>query len=217
MAHGVLHTVSESAAQTPIAPLDLSAMVAARICHDLVSPLGAIGNGLELMELSGQPVGAELDLVAESTRNANAKLRFFRIAFGSVTPEQLISQAEVRSILESLGKFQKHKVIWQCCGDPTRRQVKLVFLLLMCLETTLPWGGEIEIAVWQEGARLIARSERLKIDDDLWQPFETGENLTELSSARVQFALALAEIAAQSARVGLSERASTLTLDITFD
>ncbi len=191
-------------------------MVAARICHDLVSPLGAIGNGIELMELSGQSGGAELDLVAESTRNANAKLRFFRIAFGTVTPEQLISQAEIRSILDSLGRFQKHKVIWQCSGDPTRRQVKLVFLLLMCLETTLPWGGEIEIAVWPEGARLIARSERLKIDDNLWQPFETGAELTELSSARVQFALALAEIAAQSGKIGLAERASTLTLDIAF-
>lgn len=216
MAHGFLHTASQVSAQTPIDQPDISAMVAARICHDLVSPLGAIANGLELMQAAGMARGAELDLVLESTNSANAKLRFFRVAFGMVTADQMISQAEIRSILTSLGLFQKHRVIWQCNTDLSRRQVKMVFLLLMCLETTLPWGGEIEIAVWEEGARLVARSERLKIDDTLWTALGAGNEIFEMSSARIQFALAREELRAQECRVNLTEGAGTMTLDLTF-
>ena len=62
---------------------DLTALVGSRICHDLISPLGAIGNGLELLQLSGLPQGPEWALIAESVENASARIRFFRIAYGA--------------------------------------------------------------------------------------------------------------------------------------
>ena len=66
---------------------EIAALIASRICHDLISPIGAIGNGMELMALSsGQEQSSpELDLISQSVENANARIRFFRIAYGSPT------------------------------------------------------------------------------------------------------------------------------------
>ena len=215
MAHERMHTAPQGAAQIPMSPQSLSAMVAARICHDLVSPLGAIGNGVELLQVTGSG-GPELDLLAESTQNASARLRFFRVAFGIISADQMISRAEITSILTALNAHQKHTLAWRCEAELSRRQVKLVFLMLMCLETVLPWGGDIEIADHGNGVRLQARSERLKIDDDLWSALQSGQQITDLTSARIQFALALAEITAQHCRIEVQEHAGALMLNMQF-
>ena len=190
-------------------------MVAARICHDLVSPLGAIGNGVELLQVTGS-AGPELELLAESTQNASARLRFFRIAFGIISAEQMISRAEITSILTALNAHQKHTLSWQCKAALSRSQVKLVFLVLMCLETVLPWGGDIEIADQGGGVRLVARSERLKIDDGLWSALLSGQQINDLNSARIQFALAIVETTAQRCGISLQEHPGALTLDMHF-
>ncbi|MCH8467306.1 MAG: histidine phosphotransferase [Roseinatronobacter sp.] len=214
MAHNIVHTVPKGADQMPIAPQDLSAMVAARICHDLVSPLGAIGNGLALIVASQQMQGPEIDLVVQSTECANAKLRFFRVAFGIVSAEQMISQAEINSILRAMEAHQKQRIRWTGATELTRRQVKLVFLLLMCLETALPWGGDIDVMIHAGGVQLIARAERMKIDDALWASLGSGSVLEDVTSARVQFLLAGIELRAQGARLGLLEHAGSLSLDL---
>jgi histidine phosphotransferase ChpT len=67
---------------------DLTALVGSRICHDLVSPLGAIGNGVELLGLTGIAPSPEMALIVESVENANARLRFFRIAYGAAGTDQ---------------------------------------------------------------------------------------------------------------------------------
>lgn len=199
----------------PIASHDLSALVAARICHDLVSPLGAIGNGVELLQVTGAE-GPELDLLAQSTQSASAKLRFYRVAFGTMTAEQMISHAEILSILTALNGHQKQKLDWQCTLALSRRQVKLVFLMLMCLETALPWGGKVQITAQGRDVRLVARSDRLKIDDDLWTALQTGQPIKDLNSARIQFALAAVELTTQRSRITLQETAGTLILDISI-
>jgi histidine phosphotransferase ChpT len=63
---------------------DLSFLIASRICHDLINPIGAIHNGLELMTLSQSTAkGIEFDLVQASANDARARVEFFRLAFGS--------------------------------------------------------------------------------------------------------------------------------------
>ena len=61
---------------------DLAALLGSRICHDLISPIGAIGNGVELLMMEGGTPSPELVLIAESVAAANARIRFFRLAFG---------------------------------------------------------------------------------------------------------------------------------------
>ena len=80
---------------------DFSALIGSRICHDLVNPIGAIGNGVELMQMDGAVRGPELTLIAESVANANARIRFFRIAFGA-SGGQRVSKSEVLAVLSDL-------------------------------------------------------------------------------------------------------------------
>ena len=82
---------------------NLAALIGSRICHDLISPIGAISNGLELLELAGAAQSPELDLIGESVSNAEARIRFFRIAYGYAN-DQMIGPAEVTPILNSLNK-----------------------------------------------------------------------------------------------------------------
>ncbi len=216
MAHNPMHTAQARSEQTSITPFEISAMVAARICHDLVSPLGAIGNGVELMQVCQSAPGEELDLIAQSTSSASAKLRFFRVAFGPVSADQRISDAEIRSILKDLGPYQKHELLWSCDESLTRRQVKLAFLLLMCLETALPWGGKIMVSASNGRMTFCARADRLKLDDSLWTAVRNKAPLAELSSARIQFVLAAAELQEQNCEVVFHDQVNSLTLDLTF-
>ena len=61
---------------------DLVALVGSRLCHDLISPLGAIGNGVELLTMTATTLSPELQLITESVAAANARIKFFRLAFG---------------------------------------------------------------------------------------------------------------------------------------
>src|SRR5690606_27339952 len=77
----------------------LAALLASRMCHDLVSPLGAIGNGLELLEMYGAAAGPEHALIADSVAAAGARLRLFRLAFGHAGDGQRLPVAELRELL----------------------------------------------------------------------------------------------------------------------
>jgi histidine phosphotransferase ChpT len=71
--------------------LDLAALVSSRICHDLISPIGAINNGLELLNMSGaSPVGPEMQLICDNVKSASARIRFFRIAFGAASDDPVV-------------------------------------------------------------------------------------------------------------------------------
>ena len=63
--------------------VNLSALIGSRICHDLISPIGAINNGLELLGMSGNTPGPEMELIHDSVGNASARIRYFRVAFGA--------------------------------------------------------------------------------------------------------------------------------------
>lgn len=216
MSHTSLNSVARAPEQTPNTPIDLSAMIASRICHDLVSPMGAISNGLELLELAQNPHGPELALISQSIDSATARLRFYRIAFGTVYPEQMISRAEVLSVLTAVGQHQKQSFVWDSTATLSRRQVKLVFLLIMCLETALPWGGSIRIRDTEGGLELAAASERMKIEDVLWTPLAQHRPAESISASKIQFAVVVAELAAQNAAISVMEEPCVLRLSVTF-
>ena len=58
-------------------------LIGSRICHDLISPIGAINNGIELIEMGSTASTPEMTLISESVVNASARIRYFRIAFGA--------------------------------------------------------------------------------------------------------------------------------------
>ncbi|MGC3940628.1 histidine phosphotransferase family protein [Roseobacter sp. EG26] len=168
--------------------VNLAALIGSRICHDLISPIGAINNGLELLGMSGGPPGPEIDLIQESVGNASARIRFFRIAFGAAG-EQMMGRAEVISILDDLMDGGRLDVAWGPMDAQPRFAVRMSFLALQCLENAMPYGGRIEIS--QDGGNwlLHGRADKLNIDEPLWSILATKEPPKDLRPAQVQFAL----------------------------
>ena len=126
---------------------DLSELVSARLCHDLISPIGAIGNGLELFGLAGGAGGPELALVHDSLATALAKLRFYRVAFGPADAQARQSLEEAAQITDAMfgGRFT---VAWDAGrGDLDRRLLRLAFLAILCLEKSLPMGGVVRVGL----------------------------------------------------------------------
>ena len=168
---------------------DLGALLGSRICHDLISPLGAIGNGVELLSMSAIAAAPEIALIEESVENANARIRFFRIAFGTAAPGQAVPLAEVQQILRDLNRGGRLEVRWDIDGPLERERVKLAFLLLQCLETAMPFGGEVAMSGGDGPWTIVGRADRLKIDPEIWELLVNPGEDTEISPAHVHFAL----------------------------
>jgi histidine phosphotransferase ChpT len=197
-----------------IAEATLAALIGSRICHDLVSPLGAIGNGVELLMMSGAAAGPEIALIAESVTNANARIRFFRIAFGSAAAGQGVARTEIRSILDDMTRGGRLMIDWQVAGDPPRPAVKLAFLALQCLETALPFGGRVRVAATGDRWQITADSARLRDLPDLWSHLHDapGPRPPALSAAQVQFALLPREAHHQHRRLSLDLGPTTVVI-----
>jgi len=171
-----------------IEDVDLCALIGSRLCHDLVSPVGAIGNGVELMGMApGAVQGPEMDLIRESVENAQARLRFFRIAFGEAGEGQEIGRAEILGVLTALYRSGRLKVHWAAEAARCRAEVKLAFLMLMCAEATMPYGGQVRIANGPEGWLLVGEAEKLRVDPVLWEALQGGTIPAPLRPSQVQF------------------------------
>jgi histidine phosphotransferase ChpT len=192
---------------------DLSALLGSRICHDLVSPLGAIGNGVELLAMSGHDAVPELALIAESVGNANARIRFFRIAFGATGEGSRIGAAEIRSILADLTRGGRLRIDWGSDDDVARGEAKLAFLLILCLESALPFGGRITASCGNGQWRLAGAAERVRADPTLWGLILGGAGGAEPTSGTVHFALVpdLARRLGRTIRTTLGETAVTIS------
>lgn len=169
---------------------DIAALIGSRICHDLISPIGAIGNGVELLEMSGTgQTGPELDLITDSVQNANARIRFFRVAYGAANPDSMIGRQEVLSVLAATAQGGRLTYFWKIDNDQPRQLVRIAFLLLQCFETALPLGGEIQITQDGDDWTLTGTGPRLKIDQALWDSLIDPDIEIVHKAAQVQFAL----------------------------
>ncbi len=173
---------------------DLTALVGSRICHDLISPIGAIGNGVELMMMDGSSRGPEIALIADSVTNANARIRFFRVAFGAASADQHIGRAEIAAILSDFTRGGRLVIDWQSPPDLPRPAVKLAFLLIQCLETAMPFGGRITVGHDAAAWTLTGQAAQLKVDADLWGLLSGRNPAPAITAAQVHFALVPEEL-----------------------
>jgi histidine phosphotransferase ChpT len=179
---------------TPNQP-DLAALLASRICHDLISPIGAIGNGLELLMIESAAQGPEMALIGESVGHANARIRFFRVAFGAASAEQRVGAADVRSILSDMTTGGRLSIAWHSGADLSRVRVKVAFLLLMCVESALAYGGKITVQAEGERWQIAAEATKLRLDASLWDMLTNPNAAPAITPATVHFPLAAREIA----------------------
>lgn len=185
---------------------DLADLIGSRLCHDLSNPLGAIGNGVELLEMTGAAKGPEMELIRDAVRNALARVRFFRLAFGHAGRDHMTSAREARTALADLYSGTRITATWKPEDDLPRRQVKLAYLMMLCTETALPMGGRVVLSM-QSGGRwaVDAHSDRIAMDEDLWNVLRFGPAAAgrPLRPAEAQF-------------MGLHEMAEKMGLTINF-
>lgn len=191
---------------------DLAALIGSRLCHDLISPLGAIANGVELLRMDEKGDSPEVALIAESVASANARIRFLRVSFGRTSPTQMFAHKELASIVADWCAHGRLRVHWRAQGDCPRSEAKLVFLALQCMETALPRGGDITIGYDDAGWECRATAPVLKPDPDLWQMLTDPAHQPALSPAQVQFGLLQQALDHPRRRVTLQEGDGTLVL-----
>lgn len=151
--------------------VDLASLLCSRLCHDLMSPVGALNNGIELLGDETDPEMREkcLELLADSARATANKLKFFRLAFGAGGGfAEDIDTAEARATLEGLfGAEGKVELGWVVGSDKLPKgAIKLLLNLALLAGDALVRGGrldvgaertdgEIELAVRAEGPRIL--------------------------------------------------------------
>lgn len=194
--------------------VDLPSLLGSRICHDLISPLGAIANGVELIALSHVDKSPELALITQSVSSATARIRFFRVAFGLADGGQWLARAEVISILSGMAPGGRVTFEWLVGADLPRCRVKLAFLAMLCLETALPWGGHIVVREGPDGLLVSAEAERMKVDAALWDPLRLQLAPERPAAAQVQFALLPDEMHRQRRSIGVTVDPQRITLRI---
>jgi histidine phosphotransferase ChpT len=183
---------------------NLAELIGSRICHDLISPIGAIQNGLELMSLTGDTgQSAEMDLISDSCAHANARIKFFRIAFGSSGSGQSISASEIRNVIAGMFQGDRLSATWVPLEGLPREEIQLALLALLCIDRALTRGGEVRIDRKGPDWHLSAIGTQIRIDAEIWKVLRNGAATPDIRPADVQFPL-------------LSVRAADLGRDINW-
>ena len=135
--------------------IDLAALLCSRVCHDLISPVGAVVNGIEVMEddADEQTKIFALDLIRKSATTASARLQFCRIAFGAAgSAGAAIDLGDAEGVARGMLEDDKTKLKW---GLPRvllpKNRVKLLLNLLLLGSGTIPRGGNLAIEPIGEG------------------------------------------------------------------
>ncbi|MEO9460837.1 MAG: histidine phosphotransferase family protein [Lentilitoribacter sp.] len=148
---------------------DLAALLCSRVCHDIISPVGAINNGLELLDEGGADEDA-MDLIRSSALNASVRLKFARLAFGasgSIGASIDTGEAEqaIKDFVETDGKTV---INWHGArAIVPKNKVKLLMNLFLIAFSAIPRGGEIDIFLEDlETAphfRLVSRGKMIRV------------------------------------------------------
>jgi histidine phosphotransferase ChpT len=169
---------------------DLAALLGSRLCHDLISPIGAIQNGLELLALSGMTKDSpEMSLIQDSCDSATARIRFFRVAFGHASDGQMMSRRETVSTIEGFARGGRMSPEWMAEGDLPRKEVQLAYLAYLCCESALPLGGTVRFERDAAGWSLGVTGRRINVERELWEHLNGAAPLERPAADRVHFAL----------------------------
>lgn len=192
--------------------LDLAALLCSRVCHDVISPVGAIVNGLEVLEDEKDPSMREFahELIAKSARQASARLQLCRIAFGAAgSAGAEIDTGDAEQVARNF--FSDDKTVLEWSGPRLllpKNRVKLLLNMLLIAATAIPRGGRLDVEVGPEGrvftiratgshARIPPHAEALiagtpesgTVDAHAVQPYYTGL-IARAAGMAVSFAIA---------------------------
>jgi len=186
--------------------MDFAALLVSRVCHDLVSPVGAVVNGLEVLEDERDATmrADALKLVASSAELAAARLQFARIAFGAAgSAGAELDLSEVGRMVQGLLAGSKVEMDWQAaCANWPKDWAKLLMNAALLAADSLPRGGKVQVQTskdpatpsfivraWGQGARLHPEAEKAvrgeplgAVDGRSIQPFLTHKLARSLNA-----------------------------------
>lgn len=191
---------------------DLASLLGSRLCHDLIGPVGAIGNGVELLMIAPAAAADDVAMLSESIRALTARLRFFRVAFGLSQTGHPIARTEVLSILADLHPSGRIGIDWQTPAQMPRAEVKAAFLLMLCGEHSIRGAGRIRVLQDEAGWSITLTSPRLSPEPHLWSLVETPAPPDGIAPAEVQFALAGRQLSALARRADLEAGRESLRI-----
>lgn len=141
--------------------LELAALLCSRVCHDLISPVGAIVNGLEVLDDDPKPEDREfaLDLIRKSAKTASARLQFCRLAFGAAgSSGAQIDLGDAQNMAKGHIEDGKVTLTWNLPRLLLpKNRVKLLLNMLVIAQQTIPRGGTLIIDPVGEGETMSFR------------------------------------------------------------
>ncbi len=178
---------------TQLNDLDLAALISSRICHDAIGPVGAIANGLEVLDDNPDDSMREfaLDTIKKSASSASSKLMFARLAYGAAgSAGTQIDMRDAESVARGYVEGVKHNLHWHCdLLSLGKDKVKLVLNMVALAVPALPRGGDVTVKVigTEEDTEfeVICEGKRAKIADGLIDLL-TGKGLERVDSRSIQ-------------------------------
>lgn len=206
--------------------VDFASLLCSKLCHDLLSPVGALNNGLELLADERDPAMRErcMELLAESARTSAAKLKFFRLAFGAAGGfGDLVDSREARSAIEGLLAANKRlELSWLVEEDSLPKPAAKVLLNLgMIAGDALVRGGRLDIGAERSDAGALeivlrAQGARLVLDPVLRDALTGGARAAEVTARTAAAHLVHAVVAQAGGRVQLDTADGTLLIGAAF-
>jgi histidine phosphotransferase ChpT len=193
--------------------VDLASLLCSRLCHDLMSPVGALNNGIELMADEQDPEMRErcVELLADSAKATANKLKFFRLAFGAGGGfADLIDANEAKVALEGIfGAERRIELGWMVTPEKlSKGALKLLLNLALIAGDALVRGGRLDIGAetTREGLEIAIRGEgpRVMLDAGLREMLSNGapaDGQIEPRAAGAWLAQALAKEAGGAIRL----------------
>ena len=202
--------------------LDLASLLCSRLCHDMLSPVGALSNGLELLTEEKDPEMRKrcFELLEQSARISADKLKFFRLAFGAAGGYgDMVPVAEPRELIDALaGNNDRIRLTWNIAGQTLPKPaVKVLLNLALIGIESLVRGGTLELGaeLREDGnggtSEIVVRATGTKIafDPNVGRALDGSLPPAELSSRTAPAAMirALAELLGGGLQFALTEEA----------
>ncbi|MBO0905539.1 histidine phosphotransferase ChpT [Jiella sonneratiae] len=182
-----------------ISAADLAALLASRLCHDIISPVFGIQSGLELLD--DMPGDKEsMELVRSSLKSAVAKLQFARIAFGAAGSQTAaIDLNDAKTVAAGYMEHEKPSLVWE--GEPgfvPKNCAKIVLNLVVMASASISRGGEVKVVIEKIepfSASISATGERIRLQARLVAMLDgtNGEEALDAQAIQPYYTLFLAE------------------------
>ena len=196
--------------------IEFASLLCSRLCHDLLSPVGALNNGLELLADEDDPQMRArcMELLAESARTSADKLKFFRLAFGAAGGfGDEIAERDAKQAVEGLVRGNSRIVLGWVVDRPafSRGETRILLNLAMIAIDALVRGGRLDIGV--EGDDMVVRAEgpRLVLDAEI-RAVLAGTSDAPLASRTIGASLIRVLAAEEGRSVQLAEQEGVLLL-----